>query len=150
MVCRYLLSDWGVWPGLLILRAGILDAEVNWKCQAGTFARAPKAIPISLTEETNEMKRTWIAIAGTCALALAMSTSSLAQTAPAPAPKPNQMKGQGSEEHPHIQNAIKALENAKHQLETASHDFAGHREKALDHVEQALQECREALKADKK
>lgn len=82
-------------------------------------------------------------------MAFASNTSLLAKS-PNNTNPPAQAKPAGKEDHPHIQNAMKALENAKHQLETAAHDFDGHRSKALEHVNQALEECREALRADKK
>lgn len=93
------------------------------------------------------MKRTHTLLLSSLLLAFSMSVPLMAQTKPAVKPVAMQ---EGKEDHPHIENAIKALQNAKHQLETAAHDFDGHGSKALEHVNQALEECHEALRADKK
>ena len=58
--------------------------------------------------------------------------------------------GGKGQRHPHIHQAIKALESAKKELKTAAHDFGGHRVAALAAVDSAIMQLRICLKHDKK
>ena len=54
----------------------------------------------------------------------------------------------GSERHPEIREAIRALERAKIDLQNAAHDYHGHRQEALDSVDRALNQLQLALACD--
>jgi len=47
--------------------------------------------------------------------------------------------------HPHIAEALDAMQAAKHHLESAEGNFHGHRGKALDHLSHAIHEAEECM-----
>lgn len=83
--------------------------------------------------------------------ALVQSTTAQVPTPQPPTPQPSQHRLlKGTEKHPEIRHAIRALERARMFLQHSSEDFGGHREKALDLTQAAIKECQLALQYDKK
>jgi hypothetical protein len=101
------------------------------------------------------MKKHLTILLTSCALIGALSaglTLARAQTTPPATPPAGAASPQpeGTEKHPAIHRAIRALEQAKLAMERADHDFGGHRKAALEECDKAIAQLKLALQYDKK